>query len=163
MQVQKNLLWCPGYSTGSACRQAIRIAADRVVFLARNRGILPRDGKGPGLMRDSLQQALETWRTCLALGALVAEAQSVIAYRSFGMLGGWSLAGDENQRMVAEKPAAFLEANLAAATALLAGQQANQVTLAWIQPLSDVVGSNRARLESRGPAGPAALFRHTAG
>lgn len=114
-------------------------------------------------MRVTLQQALETWRTCLAVGSLAAQAQSVITYRSLGLLGGWSIAHDENERMVAEKPIAFLEANLAAATAFLSGLRADQVTLAWITPLSDAVESNRTRLERRGPAGPATLFSKSAG
>jgi len=114
-------------------------------------------------MRVSLQQALEAWRTCLAVGSLAAQAQSVIAYRSLGLVGGWSIADDENERMVAEKPAAFLQANLAAATAFLSGLRADQVTQAWITPLSDAVESNRTRLESRGPAGPATLFSKSAG
>lgn len=114
-------------------------------------------------MRDSLKQALEAWRTCLEVGTLTIQAQSVVAYRGLGLLGGWSVAPDENARMVAEKPVAFLQANLAAATAVLSGRRADQVTLAWITPLSDAVSSNRTRLEGRGPAGPATFFRTSAG
>lgn len=112
-------------------------------------------------MRASLQRALETWHTCLAIGTLAAESQSVIAYRSLGFLGGWSLERDENQRMISENPAAFLAANLAAVAAMISGKCPDQVTLAWVRPLSAAVGSNRTRLQGRGPAGPAALFRNS--
>ncbi|MGY3439081.1 MULTISPECIES: antifreeze protein [unclassified Marinovum] len=112
-------------------------------------------------MNASIRQALDGWKACLELGTLTVQAQSVIAYRSLGMLGGWSLEKDENQRMVAEKPVAFLEANLAAAKAFFAGNRPEQVTLAWVAPLSDAVGSNLARLEKRGPTVPGALFSNT--
>ncbi|WP_417526184.1 antifreeze protein [Marinovum sp.] len=109
-------------------------------------------------MQAGLKQALDGWNACLAIGAMAAQAQSVIAYRSLGMLGGWSVAQDENTRMFTEKPAAFLEANLAAALALIAGKRPEQVTLAWVAPLSEAVGDNHIRLANQGPAGPGALF-----
>lgn len=109
-------------------------------------------------MQTGLKQALDGWTACLALAALAAQAQSVITYRSLGMIGGWSVAGDETTRMITEKPAVFFEANLAATQALLAGHRPEQVTLAWVAPLSDAVGDNQSRLAKRGPAGPGALF-----
>ncbi|MDD9744617.1 MULTISPECIES: antifreeze protein [Marinovum] len=113
-------------------------------------------------MQTGLKQALDSWNACLAMGALAAQAQCVIAYRSLGMFGGWSVARDETTRMFTEKPAAFFEANLAAALALASGQRPEQVTLVWVAPLSDAVGDNRSRLAKRGPAGPGALFGNLA-
>ncbi|MDO6728520.1 antifreeze protein [Marinovum sp. 2_MG-2023] len=109
-------------------------------------------------MRVSLQHALETWKTCLDVGSLSAQAQNVITYRSLGMFGGWSVADDEDQRMITEKPMAFFKANIAAIRALQDGQRADQVTQAWIAPLADVVGSNHTRLQNSGPSGPGAMF-----
>lgn len=107
-------------------------------------------------MQAGWKQALDGWSACLALCALSAQSQQVITYRSLGMLGGWSVAQDENTRMITEKPAVFLAANRAAALALLAGERPEQVTLAWVAPLSDAVGDNQTRLAKRGPAGPGA-------
>lgn len=100
----------------------------------------------------SLSQVLDRWQILLALGSLASQAQTVIAYRTLGIFGGWPVSHDESHRMVAEKPLAFLEANHAALHALLSGQGADQVAKAWIAPLSDTVQSNRSRLEQNGAA-----------
>lgn len=103
-------------------------------------------------MTLTLTRMLDHWKAALAVGTLATQAQSVIAYRTLGMLGGSAVSDGESQRMITEKPAAFLKANGAAMHALLSGHGADQVTQAWVAPLSATVQSNRTRLERTGTA-----------
>lgn len=98
----------------------------------------------------ALSQYIERWQTLMSIGALATQAQTVIFYRTMGLMGGWPMSHDESHRMVAEKPLAFLQANHAALQAVLSGKGADQVTKAWIAPVSKTVRSNRSRLERNG-------------
>ena len=79
------------------------------------------------------------------------EAQMVVAMRTMGMAGLWSVLPSEDERMVAEKPAAFAEAAMAAGAAGLAGKRPDQVMDAWARSLRRRTGGNARRLARRGP------------
>ncbi|MDA7430944.1 antifreeze protein [Primorskyibacter aestuariivivens] len=110
-------------------------------------------------MIHPLDNALGGWRLLLALGSLATEAHHVIVYRLLGLSGGWVVPTDEPHRMLVEKPIALMEANRAAAQALLSGQDANQVTHAWLTPVTGAVQSNRTRLAQNGPAVFGAMYK----
>lgn len=110
-------------------------------------------------MKHPLDSALGGWQVMLALGSLASEAHNVILYRLLGLCGGWVVPTDEPHRMLVEKPIALMEANRAAAHALLSGQDAGEVTHAWLTPVTGTVQSNRTRLAQNGPAVFGAMFK----
>lgn len=109
-------------------------------------------------MIHPLDKALESWRLLMALGSLASQAHSVILFRSLGLCGGWVVPTEEPHRMLVEKPIALTEANRAAMQAWLSGQDADQVTHAWLSPVSGTVRSNRTRLARNAPAALGAIF-----
>lgn len=100
---------------------------------------------------NMFQDALAWQRSMLQLGALVAESQQVIAYRTLGMAGVWSVEPSENVRMVNEKGPAFMQSWWNASRAAMDGAAPERVLDAWTGPLEREARSNRKRLERRGP------------
>ena len=98
--------------------------------------------------------AIALWRTNLAALTLAAEAQTVIALRTFGMIGLWNTGKSENRRMVDEKTEAFSHAAQAAAMAIARGQRPDQIALAAMKPLRRKTRPNVARLTKAGPKSP---------
>lgn len=88
----------------------------------------------------------DMWRGGIELTNLLVETQMVMAYRTLGMIGLWSVAPGENQRMVAEKAPAFAEAALAASRAAMAGRRPDEIVGAWMRPLRRKTRSNMRRL-----------------
>lgn len=86
----------------------------------------------------------------MRLATLMVEAQTVVAYRMMGMAGIWSVTAYEKQRMVSEKPAAFIEGATAATLAIMRAEPTHAVLEAAIQPLERKATSNRKRLAKRG-------------
>ena len=98
--------------------------------------------------------AAALWRTNMALMTLAAEAQTVIALRTFGMMGLWNVGPSENKRMVAEKTDAFAKSAIATAGAIARGARPDQIALASIKPLRHKTRPNVARLTKAGPKLP---------
>ncbi|PRY95316.1 hypothetical protein BCF33_0934 [Hasllibacter halocynthiae] len=90
-------------------------------------------------------------RAGLGLGMLALEAQMVMAMRTAGMMGAWSVLPTENRRMMDEKAPAFAEAAQAAGAAAMAGKRPDQVLDAWTRPLRRTARANARRLGRRGP------------
>lgn len=89
---------------------------------------------------------VDLWQGGVQLATLMVEAQMVVTYRTWGMLGLWAVAPGENQRMVAEKGPAFVEASLAASRAAMSGRRPDEVAAAWIRPLRRKTRANARRL-----------------
>ena len=93
----------------------------------------------------------DTMKSAFAAMQMMSEAQAVIAYRLCGMAGLWTVAANEDHRMVSEKGPAFTAANLAAFRAMSAGKRPDQVYAAWLKPIGRKTRANAARLRKRGP------------
>lgn len=96
------------------------------------------------------EDALSWQRSMLQLGSLVAESQQVIAYRTLGMAGIWSVAPTETKQMVNEKGPALMQSWLGASRAAMDGAAPDRVLDAWTGPLERKARSNRKRLARRG-------------
>lgn len=83
--------------------------------------------------------------------SLVAEANTVIALRTLGMMGLWNTAPNENNRMVAEKTEAFAQSAKAAGRAVARGARPDQIAIAGMKPLRGKTRPNVARLTKAGP------------
>ena len=83
--------------------------------------------------------AMDYWR-------MIGEAQAVIAYRTFGMMGLWPVTATENDRMVSEKMPAFVAAAQAASLAAMTGKSPDKIMSAWLRPIGGKTRSNQKRL-----------------
>ncbi|RWR08511.1 antifreeze protein [Paenirhodobacter populi] len=83
--------------------------------------------------------------------AMAVEAQAVIWMRLWGMAGAWNVTPSENHRMVSEKVAAAMQAQTAAAMAMMSGKPAINVAAAAVRPYRRKTSSNVSRLSKRGP------------
>lgn len=92
-----------------------------------------------------------TFKSAFAGMQMLAEAQAVIAYRVFGMMGLWAVAPGEDRRMISEKSPAWTEANVAAFRAMSLGKSPDEVYAAWLGPIGRRTRSNALRLGRRGP------------
>lgn len=102
--------------------------------------------------RGNLFEALSDWHSgVVRMGALAAEAQSVVVYRVLGFAGFWSVPPSEAVRMTAEKAPAFFESWVGASEAAGRGASFDAVVTAFAEPLEKAAQSNRQRLERRGP------------
>ncbi len=97
---------------------------------------------------------LDFWRTSAAFMTLAAEANTVIALRTLGMMGLWNTGKSENQRMVSEKTEAFTQSARAAASSMARGQRPDQIAMAAMKPLHRKTRPNVARLTKAGPKSP---------
>jgi hypothetical protein len=88
----------------------------------------------------------DLWQGGVELTALLVETQMVVAYRTMGMIGLWTVGPGESRRMVAEKGPAFTEAAMAAARAAMSGSRPDEIMGAWIRPLRRKTRSNARRL-----------------
>lgn len=88
---------------------------------------------------------------------MMAEAQAVIAMRVLGWGGMWGGAGQaENNRMVAEKQAAFAKAGLAMWGAMLIGARPEAILRAGVKPVGRTTADNVKRLTKLAPRFPCA-------
>ena len=122
-----------------------RIGRDRTAF----RGWFSR-----GTPMTRKPKATDLWRMQLTFLTLAAEAQTVIALRTLGMMGLWKTGAGENQRMVSEKKAAFTKSAVAVAGALARGASPDQIAMAGMKPLRQKTKPNVARLTKAGPKSP---------
>lgn len=88
----------------------------------------------------------QTWASALAFWSMMAEAQTVIALRTMGMMGVLPASPRENHTMLAEKGPAFVESALAAGAAAMAGKSPDQIAQAAIRPIARRTGANVRRL-----------------
>ncbi|WP_241523892.1 antifreeze protein [Oceaniglobus indicus] len=93
----------------------------------------------------------DMFATWCATAQMMAEAQTVIAYRMMGMAGLWSVAPSENRRMIAEKGPAMIAASTKATNALMSGKRPDQILDAAVKPLGRKTHANVRRLSKRGP------------
>lgn len=91
----------------------------------------------------------EYWRLGVTTGMMLVEAQTVIAYRMFGMAGLWPVARSENMRMVTEKPTTFARAQAAAFGAMMAQAGPVAVAEAALAPVHSAARANARRLARR--------------
>ncbi|QFU08042.1 hypothetical protein PARPLA_02562 [Rhodobacteraceae bacterium THAF1] len=84
--------------------------------------------------------------TSFAFWRMMTEAQTVIAYRTFGMMGLWAVSPSENDRMVSEKMPAFLAASQAATMAAMTGKSPDKIAAAWLRPIGGKTRANQKRL-----------------
>ena len=88
----------------------------------------------------------EPWQSTFAFWSMMAEAQTVIAIRTLGMMGVLPASPRENHTMFAEKGPAFVEAAIAAGAAVLTGKTPDQIAHAAIKPIARRTGANVKRL-----------------
>ena len=99
-------------------------------------------------------KATDLWRMQMTFLTLAAEAQSVIAMRTLGMMGLWNTSAGENDRMVSEKTEAFTKSAMATAGAIARGASPDQIAMAGMKPLRAKTKPNVARLTKAGPKSP---------
>jgi hypothetical protein len=88
----------------------------------------------------------QPWRSTFAFWSMMAEAQTVIAIRTLGMMGVLPASPRENQTMFAEKGPAFVESAIAAGAAVMSGKSPDQIAHAAIRPIARRTGANVKRL-----------------
>lgn len=86
-------------------------------------------------------------------GVMMAEAQTVIAMRTLGLMGFWPMEPAESRRMVSEKLAAVQEAQMAMLKAVARGGNAVEVTEAALRPVRRRTKANAARLTRKSQQG----------
>lgn len=86
------------------------------------------------------------WRAGMALWTMMAEAQTVIAIRTLGMMGAIPSSPGERGVMVAEKGKAFAQAALAAGAAAASGKMPLEVAEAALRPIGRTTRANMRRL-----------------
>lgn len=82
---------------------------------------------------------------------MMAEANAVIAMRTLGMAGLWSVTPSEDKRMVSEKVEAMSRSVNDATKSMMKGESADQITAAALKPLRQKTRANAKRLTKRGP------------
>ena len=92
---------------------------------------------------------MDPWTYTLNLARLGFEAQHVIALRMMRLAAGGALAHREAQRMVVEKSAALMTAQMAAAAALMGGHGPRTAAARALRPYKRAVSRNRQRLSRR--------------
>jgi geranylgeranyl pyrophosphate synthase len=92
---------------------------------------------------------MNPWTYSLALARLAIEAQHVVALRMMRLAGGGALAHREARRMITEKSAALVAAQLAAAAALAGGRGPRIAAVRALRPYKRAVSRNRQRLSRR--------------
>lgn len=89
------------------------------------------------------------WALSVRTAQMLADAQTVVAFRMLGMAGGWPVSPAENTRMVLEKGPTFIRAYGDAAVAAMKGKRPDEIAEAALRPIGRKTRSNAKRL-SRG-------------
>ena len=97
-------------------------------------------------MQRTVMNPFQPWESTFAFWAMMAEAQTVIAIRTMGMMGVLPASPRENHTMFAEKGPAFVESVIAAGAAAMAGKTPDQIVHAAIRPIARRTGANVKRL-----------------
>ena len=88
----------------------------------------------------------QLWTLGLNTGVMMAEAQTVVVLRLWGMAGLWPVSPSETSRMVAEKWPAFLSAYGAAGAAAMKGHGPHRIAAAALRPIARKTRANSRRL-----------------
>ncbi|WP_210526267.1 antifreeze protein [Rubellimicrobium arenae] len=88
----------------------------------------------------------QPWRSAFAFWSMMAQAQTVVTLRMWGMMGLLPASKRENHTMVSEKAPAFAKAAVAAGAAAMAGKSPDQIAAAAIRPIKRRTSSNVKRL-----------------
>jgi len=97
---------------------------------------------------------LQLWTLGLRTGVMLAEAQTVVTLRLWGMAGAWPVPPAENSRMVAEKLPAFLHSFRAARAAVMKGHGPHRIASAALRPIARKTRANSRRLVRGTPTRP---------
>jgi hypothetical protein len=89
------------------------------------------------------------WTLGLQTTWMMAEAQTVIALRLWGMAGLWPVGPAESTRMMAEKWPALFHAAGAAGAAAMKGHGPERIAAAALRPIRKATRSNSRRLVRR--------------
>lgn len=89
------------------------------------------------------------WALGVRTVQMLAEAQTVVAFRILGMAGSWPVSPSETTRMVTEKGPAFIRAYGDATVAAMKGKQAHEIAEAALAPIGRKTRCNAKRLSRR--------------
>jgi hypothetical protein len=89
---------------------------------------------------------LQLWTLGFRTGVMLAEAQTVVLLRLWGMAGLWPVGPRETTLMVAEKWPAFLHAFTAAGAAAMKGHGPHRIAGAALSPIAKKTRANSRRL-----------------
>jgi len=84
------------------------------------------------------------------VGYVMAEANAVIAMRTLGMFGMWSVTPTEDARMISEKVYAITKASTDAGRVAMNGGSPDEIAAAAIKPIRQKTRANAKRLGKRG-------------
>ena len=90
------------------------------------------------------------WDNAVEVSLIMIEAHTVINMRLMGMAGLWSVAPQENTRMVTEKLEAMVQASTDAGMVTLRGGSPDEIAAAVIAPIRKATRANAKRLGKRG-------------
>ena len=90
--------------------------------------------------------AFRIWSLGLRTTWMLAEAQTVITLRLWGMAGLWPVSPSETSRMVSEKWPAFLQSAGAAGAAMMKGHGPDRIAEAALIPIGRRTRANSRRL-----------------
>ena len=99
---------------------------------------------------ESKGMVFDLIHTSTSMAAMAAEANTVIAMRTLGMMGFWPMSLGENTQMVLEKPAALAQATEEALRATFRGDRPDQVFGAALEPIRARTSDNAHRLTRKG-------------
>lgn len=88
----------------------------------------------------------QLWTLGLQTGVMMAEAQTVMLLRLWGMAGLWPVSPTETTRMVTEKWPAFMAAYGAAGAAAMKGHGPHRIASAALRPIARKTRANSRRL-----------------
>lgn len=89
---------------------------------------------------------LQFWSLSLQTGAMLAEAQTVVALRLWGMVGLWPTRPVETSLMLAEKWPAFVQSAGAAGAAAMKGHGPHRIAEEALRPIRRKTRANSRRL-----------------
>lgn len=89
------------------------------------------------------------WTLGLQTTWMLAEAQTVVALRLWGMAGLWPVSPSETSRMLGEKWPAFIQSAGAAGAAMMKGHAPDRVAEAALHPIRKATRANSRRLSRR--------------
>jgi len=89
------------------------------------------------------------WTLTLQTSWMLAEAQTVVALRLWGMAGLWPVSPTESSRMLTEKWPAFVQSDGAAGAAMMKGHGPERVAEAALRPIRKTTRANSRRLRRR--------------
>ena len=143
----KHLAPAPGLTTGGRMAPPARpTQLERPPAMSRS-----SSSRSAASTSSPAPSPLDLWQTASTFWTLAAEAQTVIALRTLGLMGLWNTGAAETERMVTEKTEAFAQAAQASVAALVRGERPDQVAMAGMKPLQRKTQQNVARLSKAGP------------